>query len=304
MDRGRFPDLPLDVQDRWLRNSDPALWVCQREVADDPTGEVDLRDLLERVQDVCEEDGIEDPTDPRDVGGAMRRAHPRVKVERTGGRGDRRTVYHGVAWVTQQAGGPATAVPPSGPDGKTAPGATGVFITKETRETGKNEGSTEQERVADPPMAPGGDFTPGSPGATPAPNDQGGPVGNGASRETARPPEVATDGPSSEGDRRLDLIRRTTEGAIARAKSDAHRALGRARSTKLRRHRDDSLDLGPVLRTLQDQGHADGAIWGAVEVLWAGGYLELRATNSHPRNWYYHPTPRPMAPQDGDAELV
>ena len=97
---------------------------------------------------------------------------------------------------------------------------------------------------------------------------------------------------------------RASASEIAQATAGLHRAFRRARGAKLAAGSYTSLDMGPVYRTLLEQGHGEGAIWMAIEDLSEEGYLEWDPTHPRPRNWYYHPTPRPTAPQESDAEVV
>ena len=150
LERGRLPDLAVDVQDRWLRNSDPALWVCQREIEDRPDGEVAMDELLQRVLDVCEEEGVDELPEARAVGSAMRRAQPKVKIVRIGGRRDRRTLYRGASWAALSLGVPPVVGPRLFSDEKTGDGATGELTTI-AREVDTLETST---GVAEPPSAP------------------------------------------------------------------------------------------------------------------------------------------------------
>ncbi len=92
--QGRFTALPVDIADKWVRSSDPALWVAEHELVDDPEGEVALDDVVKRVDEVAEEENVEEPPSPREVAAAIRRAHPRVSSERRGK--EKRTFLRGV----------------------------------------------------------------------------------------------------------------------------------------------------------------------------------------------------------------
>ncbi|EQD80248.1 hypothetical protein B1A_01088, partial [mine drainage metagenome] len=103
MERGEFPDLPVDVADRWLRSSDPAAWVAEHELEDDPDGEVVLDDVLSRVDQVSDEENVEEPPGPRAVAAAIRRAHPRATSDRRVIGKEKRTVFRGVRVVVRIA---------------------------------------------------------------------------------------------------------------------------------------------------------------------------------------------------------
>lgn len=144
---GRFPELPIEVRDRWLRNSDPALYVVGTLLVDQDGGCVDLNALLDRIGELCEEEGVAELPDAREVGAAMRRCHPRVRVERSGPRNDRRTTYWGVAWAEMP---PAVAAPV--PTGEKRPaGATGGLATNRR----ENLESYNPEGIAGGAVAPG-----------------------------------------------------------------------------------------------------------------------------------------------------
>ncbi|EQD71605.1 DNA primase, phage/plasmid domain protein [mine drainage metagenome] len=97
--RGRFPDLPTEVASRWLRNSDPALYVAVYEITDAQDGSVSLDEYAERVNALCDQEGIVGAPDRRELGAAMVRAHPRAHASRLGRHDDRATVYLGVRWI-------------------------------------------------------------------------------------------------------------------------------------------------------------------------------------------------------------
>lgn len=159
-ERGRFLDLPVEVRDRWMRNSDVALYVCQNEVEDAIEGSISLKDLEARVGEVCEDEGIDEAPDPRELGLAMRRAHPSARGERTGPRGGRQVVYRGVSWVVGRRN-PVTAVARGFSDERSLPGATGVSVSIAVTRT-----RAHTEAVVDPPSVPGIDSLPESGGAT------------------------------------------------------------------------------------------------------------------------------------------
>jgi P4 family phage/plasmid primase-like protien len=146
LERGRFPELPIEVRGRWLRNSDPSLYVCQNEVVDAAGGSVDLKDLVQRVEEICDEEGIDELPDGREVGAALRRAHPRARTVRFGPRDQRRTTYWDVSWARKPLAVAGWGIS----DDKCLPGATGGFTT-----TGKANSEERLEGVVDPPVAPG-----------------------------------------------------------------------------------------------------------------------------------------------------
>lgn len=104
MERGCLPELPVDIADRWVRSSDPALWVAQHELEDAAEGSVELDVVVSRVSQVAEEENVEDPPGPRQVAAAIRRIHPRVRADRPWIGKERRTVYLGVRWRARIVG--------------------------------------------------------------------------------------------------------------------------------------------------------------------------------------------------------
>lgn len=93
-ERKRFAPVPVDIAGKWVRSSDPALWVAEHELEDDPKGEIALDEVVSRVDGVAEEENVEDPPSPRAVATAIRRAHPRVTSERRGQ--EKKTILRGV----------------------------------------------------------------------------------------------------------------------------------------------------------------------------------------------------------------